>query len=88
LPVEVDDETRLYDVKTTESKLQINESKETKFQTMKELPELEDAPSSLNAKNLYVYNRNETQQLEYFDAEGKLIAAIPSSKTETNEWKL
>jgi len=88
LPVEVDDETRLYDVKTTESKLQINESKETKFQTMKELPELEDAPSSLNAKNLYVYNRDETQQLEYFDAEGKLIAAIPSSKTETNEWKL
>jgi len=88
LPVLVGDDTRLYDIKKLDSKLQVVESKEKQFQTVQELPNLSDAPVSLTTKNLYVYNRDDLKYLEYFDAAGKLIAAVPSSKTETNQWKL
>ena len=88
LPVVVNGKTRLYDIKKLDSKLQITESQEKEFQTIHELPELEDAPATLKAKNLYAYS-DQARELEYFTADGKLVAGIPSSKTEaTNEWKL
>lgn len=89
LPVIVDNKQRLYDISNNEWKLQIIESTEKESQIVHELPELEwDVPASLKAKNLYVYNRNKSSNLEYFSSDGKLLAALPTTNSENNEWTL
>jgi len=86
----VNEKIRLYDVKKNDelTRLNIIESTAKEHQTVQELPELVNAPSRLKTENLYVYNREEGKKLEYFTADGKLVTAIPASKTETNERKL